>query len=595
MRTRTPFLLALLILAALANICHAIAVASAVTPKDMLVGEYGRYVVTVKGSSVKTLKLTLPQVDGLIILDNASVSSNVSVVNGSYDSSVQYSYPVRATREGRFTIPEIEATIDGEKVSIPAAALNATKDGSISNDAMIVEIAAPERMYAGQSARAELRILVRSDLNLASPINPVFKGTENLLAQSLDNRLAKQGKAMRGSTSYMEIMVPFVISATKQGQERMEFHCDSNVRQPRRQSGVIGGRADPLEEMMRNMRSLDLDDISAPLRAVSANAGRDIEVLPLPRPAPEGFEGLIGNFSISRKLGSDKGRVGEPVELILKVEGEGALRQILAPKFEGDDNWRVYPPSEEASQDDELGLKGSKTFKYLITPLRPGKLKLPPMRIAHFDPGAGRYVEQLLAGESVDVASVPGALPPPPRRVETGKAQASPRAADGLHGIVLLYEAPPYGALLPPQRDALFMLAQLLPAALLAVSIALPLRRRMNERDPYGRVRKTRTKVATAALAKARRAAQGGHMEQFFTNARICLKNTYAAAEPERQPETVSAADLVRKLGTDDALLRRDLNLLFNGMDALRYGAIGSSPDALYATLASIHDRLIAR
>ena len=589
MRTKTllSFILALFMAA---QVCHAVAIISEVEPADLRVGEYGRYVVTVNGTSTKELVFELPEVDGLIILNQRSVSNKVNVINGSVSSHVQYSFPIRATRAGTFTIPEIRATLDGEKVVIPSTRVNANKDGSISNDSMIVKVEAPERMYLGQSAQAMLHLMVRSDLNIVGGASPLKVGSDGILQQPLDPKLARNSKVIVGTTSYLDVSIPMLISASKSGTQKLEYACEAQVRQPRRNSRVIGGLDDPLEEMMRNMTTMRMDDLSSPLVVISASGGTNIEVSPLPDAAPASFDGAIGSFSAKRTISDNQGKVGEPLELTLTIEGEGDLRQIMAPKLDGGDDWRGYPPTEQATHEDALGLKGNKVFKYLITPLRPGTLSVPPMRFCHFDPVNGRYVESVLEGERVEIEGSGIIAAAKPKAANTEQPQIN--KTDGLHSISLLYAKPPYGALLAPQKDKLFLFAQLLPAALLAWGIIVPLRRRMAEKDPMARMRRLRNKHAAAALHKALKSARANDAASFFAFARPCLRNALAVADPLRQPETVSAADVIRQLGETDAETRRTVNLLFNGQEALRFGPVNQPLDELARELSTISVKL---
>jgi|GEM_PF-4211757 len=558
-------------------------------PQVVAVGEYTRLNIVISGSATSSMQATLPVVDGLVILDTPSTSSKVNIVNGTVTSFVQYSYPVRSTKDGTFTVPQFAVIVDGRQYLVPSASFTATKSGMVDNDAMLIQVDAPMRMYVGQSAEADLNLLIRSDLRLGGGVNPRKSSGDEIIQQPFDPKLARDGRTTRGTISYSVINVPMLITATKAGSQTLEYDCDAQIITPRRSSSAIGGRGDPLQEMMRNMQSMSFDDMST--RVVSAHGGTHIEVRPLPPNAPASFDGAVGILSASRSLGSKTSKVGEPIELTLSISGQGDLKQIFAPRLGDDDDWRAYPPTDQTTQEDTFGLKGTKTFKYLLTPLRPGTLSVPPLTFSYLNTDSGEYVETVLSGETVEVANAPGAIAPPP----ASKANKSDQAAlpkDGLHAISLLYTSPPAGALLPPQRNKIFLLAQVVPALLLAWGIIVPMRRRLRERDPLARLRNIYTKAAASALTKATRAAKAKDGSAFFDQARNGLRNALAAADPNRQPDTISAADLIRHLGTEDTDDRRKINLLFNGNEALRHGTMNMTLEELRVTLSNIVERL---
>ncbi|MFA5257470.1 MAG: BatD family protein [Opitutales bacterium] len=590
MRSRLSIFFAILTLLAAPLRAADIQLSSGFEPAVVESGQYTRFIIVVNGSATSSMKATLPQVDGLVILDNPSTSSKVSIVNGSVTSYVQYVYSVRSTKDGTFTIPEFAVTVDGRKYFVPSASFTASKTGAADNSALIVEVDAPSKLFVGQSAEAMLRILIRGDLRASNGgINPRKSSGEEILQQPFDPKSVRQGSVRRGTLSYNALSVPMLITAVRAGRQTLTYDCDAQVQIPRRSSSVIGG-GDPLQEMMRNMQSMTSADMVDDLRVVSAKGGTDIDVLPMPPDAPASFDGAIGRFTISRSPGTDKTKVGEPVELTVVVAGEGNFNQIFAPKLESDDDWRVYPPTDQMQQEDAYGLKGSKTFKYLLSPLRPGTLHVPPLKFSFLDASAGRYVEQTLQGESVAVANAPGAVIPPPAPKQAAAQPA--QATDGLHPITLLYTVAPSGALLPPQRNKLFLIVQLVPALLLLWGVVVPLRRRRAARDPLARQRNACARAASAALSKALRAARAADLKLFFDQARLCLQNATSAADPKRRPDTVSAADIVLRLGTDSLDERRKINLLFNGAEALRHGSLPQTTAELGDMLTELAARL---
>jgi hypothetical protein len=563
-------------------------------PSTVATGEYSAFVITVDGSSTSSLKCELPEVPGLLISATPNVSNQVSVVNGSVSSFVRYIYTVRALKDGTYAIPDFEATLDGDKQTIPGATLTVTKPGDETRDALLAELEMPDSLYVGESANATLHILIRDDLRaVPNSINPKRTG-DGFMQEPIDNNTIRQEHVTRGTTQYDGIAVPLRITAISEGSQPFAYDVDAQVNTTRKMAGGIRDIQDPLERMMQQMRTAQNGLPGFDTRLLQVRAEKTIEVKPLPAGAPASFDGAVGSFEVFGHLSSRKTKVGEPVELTVEILGENGFKQVSAPKVEETENWRNYPPTEETKLNDVTGKMLGKRFKYLFSPLKAGDLVTPSARFAFFDPSTGKYVEKIINGEQVRVADVPGINIAAQTYNPAGKKPAKKIVIgnEGFHPISLLDTPARPGALIPPQKQPLFWLAQLLPTALLTWGIIVPIRRRKAERDPLARQRKAFSRTASAAKAKALAAAKKNDAASFFLHARKCLQNAVCARFPQRRPETVSAADLVQAVGSDDANLRREANLIFNGGEAMRYGGVNTPLAELAAKLTATAKQL---
>jgi len=571
MQRRLAYLLILALAFAANSLCAAVEIESAFDPVQVASGEYTRYVITIKGSATSSMQGEIPVVDGLLILDNPSRSSKVSIVNGSVTTYVQYVYSVRSEREGTFTIPAYEVVVDGKRQRVPAASFVATSSGRENDDAVLVEVEAPKRMYVGQSAKATLRILVRNDLRLAGLQQQ--KRCEAFQQAPFANDLVKESSLRRGLATYRAIVAPMVITAVDEGAQDLTYASDVQVIVPRRSSSVIGGLSDPMEEMMRNMQSRVFDEVDGTKRDLHAEGTAKVEVLPLPAGAPPSFDGALGVYHATRTVSATEGKVGEPVEIVVTIEAEGSLRNLFAPRLDPHPAWRAYPPSESAVEKDALGLAGTKTFRYLVTPQQPGLLPIPATCFSYFDPEQGRYVETVLEGETIKVTGEAIAQPvveKPGAPVQL--AVTSAVEPSGMHTIHLLDTPAKPGALIAPNKDRVFLFAQLVPALLIALAIAIPLMWRRAAKDPFAAQRRASLKAARASLSSALDGARHKDPDVFYSYARRALQHAAAAKEPGREAPPVSTADLERLLHDDEALAVKAAEL-FNGVEARRYGA----------------------
>ena len=139
-----------------------------------------------------------------------------------------------------------------------------------------------------------------------------------------------------------------------------------------------------------------------------------VVVLPLPdagRPAT--FTGAVGRFEVRARLEPDDVPAGEATALIVEVEGDGHIKTLPPPVLPALDGVQVYPPSEHADVRSDGGVvTGTKRFTWVLVPGSPGRVELPPIEYAYFDPARREYVVARSAPLNLTVR--PGAAPTEP-------------------------------------------------------------------------------------------------------------------------------------------------------------------------------------
>ena len=199
-------------------------------------------------------------------------------------------------------------------------------------------------------------------------------------------------------------------------------------------------------------------------------------VLPLPEEGrPASFTGAVGRFSVRARIEPTEVPAGEAVALVVEVTGEGNIKGLPPPLLPDLDGVRVFPPTEETEiQPDEARVRGVKRFTWVLIPDRPGRLQLPPIEYAYFDPELVAYdvARSSLPALAVGPAAWAGAA-------ETGAATTA------------VIRATPSG---PPRlrwvRTRWFAAVPFLPLAGLAW--VLTVRRRASRRPPVPSKRRLR-------------------------------------------------------------------------------------------------------
>ena len=134
-----------------------------------------------------------------------------------------------------------------------------------------------------------------------------------------------------------------------------------------------------------------------------------VDVRPLPPGAPARFTGAVGRFDISAEVDAATGRVNEPVQLTVRVSGEGNIEALPDPAWPEFAGWRVIePPADAASQVVAGRLTGSRTYEIVLVPEEAGELTIPEILYAHFDPDLDEYVRRATAPIVMSIADEDG-------------------------------------------------------------------------------------------------------------------------------------------------------------------------------------------
>jgi len=310
-------------------------------------------------------------------------------------------------------------------------------------------------------------------------------------------------------------------------------------------------------------------------------------VKPLPeQDRPPTFDaGSIGRFSLAGAVDKTRVALGEALVYTLTLQGSGNLERMNAPPFPTVDG--LNAAALPSGADDEVvkdleGMHGVRRFQYVLRPTREGRVEVPPVRWAVFDPEAARYVVQETSPATLDVTA---ALPTASNGA-TKAEKARETGSDDDKPLPLAEDSGPIEAAAVdagPGRLAPLSVLILLALATLALEVRHRVRRhRVTHHAEYAR---------DGALATARRALSG------------------VAADDARAARLVrEAVDafLVARLGVEPgrlALAELERDVVERGVPAPRAAELRELLEALEqaaylpggaATLPSLRERALA-
>ncbi len=370
------------------------------------VGESVDYALTVQGGRPDA-EPAFPPVDGL---DEKGVgqSSSTLISGGSVNHTVTYTFRLVPLREGRFTIPPIEVTVEGAKVKTQSATLQVIPGEKTmsAGDFAFGEIhLSKNSAYVGEDVPVEFYYYLDQSARWGANQAPDLTGegfTARRLIQSGNSEVEVNGKR------YARIALRTVITPSKAGKFSvgpavMKFGYS---RQEKRLYTPFGPGYSSPQEL----------HVSAP--AVI------LEVKPLPvEGRPKDFTGAIGKFEFSAQGQPGRIKFGEPISMILSVRGRGNFERITAPPLVDATGWRTYPPEDKFQPSDQLEITGTKQFSISVVP-EMKKQEMPVFSFSYFDPSEEKYITLtsqptplIMEGDApaapVEPAPVAIAKPPP--------------------------------------------------------------------------------------------------------------------------------------------------------------------------------------
>lgn len=120
-----------------------------------------------------------------------------------------------------------------------------------------------------------------------------------------------------------------------------------------------------------------------------------LNVKKLPEGSPESFKNAVGNFKVDVFCSSkEKIEVKKPVNVTVKVTGEGNLADMNLPKIEESPFYDVFTPKISSFvRPGTTGMKGEILAKYVIIPKKSGDLVITTESFSFFNPEEKEYVD----------------------------------------------------------------------------------------------------------------------------------------------------------------------------------------------------------
>ncbi len=367
------------------SLAQGITVDASLTETNIFSGEGVRVDVKVSGQSINSIdRPDIPNVDGLRWLSGStSTSQNFTYVNGRPSVSYTYGYQFIAQAPGSYTFPPLEVSVNGETYTTSELSFKVldpktidTGEAERSPDIYVRLEPTKENPVVGEQVIADIVLYFKNSVEVSSyQASPGWKA-EGFWKEELENRQqARTTSTIINGVRYQRaVLLQYALFPTKSGELTLSpFEVVVQIRQ---------------RNQRRDIFSFGLGQERKELSTLPVS----VTISPLPELTNATFSGGVGSFSITRSINPTKAYVGESVEVVTTITGQGNIPLIIKPEYEYPETLELYNPQENSTitrANRQIG--GTKIFTDILIARNEGSFEIPETKLAYFSPGQNRF------------------------------------------------------------------------------------------------------------------------------------------------------------------------------------------------------------
>ncbi len=378
--------------------------------------EGDRFPITFRLTNADGSDLKVSQINGCALLYGPSTSQSQSyqVVNGkaSSTSTIEYTYYYKAIKAGNYTIPSATIMANGKRLSTKA--VNFTIHESAEKDRPAtqrpVDVDDVDTQTAGRTVKSD-DVFVRIILSKSSAYEQEAIGcTIKLYTKySISSYLPTKQPSFDGFLIQEVDVQPSLNQVeTYNGQNYMTAvlkHCIIFPQKSGRLT-INSGNYD-ISVIQYDNVNMGMFQVRQPKETkiqVRSNTG-SINILPLPQPQPDGFNGAVGKFDIDSRLVGNNFRTNDPATLIYTISGTGNIKYVKEPTIDFPTEFEQYTPKNDIRADvNGNEVSGSMTVEYTFVPQSVGNFTIGSDRFVYFNPQTKQYVTLTTPSYPIKVA-----------------------------------------------------------------------------------------------------------------------------------------------------------------------------------------------
>lgn len=368
----------------------------ATAPNIVEVNEQFRLSYTINTQDVDDFNLPELNAFEVDMGPSRSSQSSVQIINGKMtkNSSITYTYILRANQEGDFTIPAATAIIDGEEHqsnSVQVKVLKATSSQPsqsggqaprmrtqsagaqiTANDLFIKASVSKKQVYEQEAVLLTYKVYSLVNLSQLSGGIPELEGFH---VQEIDLPQQKSFtmEEYNGKNYGVVVWRQYVLFPQKSGKLKIpKVDFDALVVQHNR-------NIDPFEAFFNGGSSIV--EVNKKITAPELT----LDIQPLPETTQQ-FSGAVGQFRIKSDISTTDLKANEALTLKIIVSGTGNMKLMKTPTVNFPTDFETYDAKiSDKTKITKDGAVGEKLFEYIAVPRHPGLYSIPPVEFCYFD------------------------------------------------------------------------------------------------------------------------------------------------------------------------------------------------------------------
>ena len=368
----------------------------ATAPNIVEVNEQFRLSYTINTQDVEDFNLPELNEFEVDMGPSRSSQSSVQIINGKMtkNSSITYTYILRANQEGDFTIPAATAIIDGEEHlsnSVQIKVLKATSSQQsqsggqaprmrtqsagaqiTANDLFIKTSVSKKQVYEQEAVLLTYKVYSLVNLSQLSGGIPELEGFH---VQEIDLPQQKSFtmEEYNGKNYGVVVWRQYVLFPQKSGKLKIpKVDFDALVVQHNR-------NIDPFEAFFNGGSSIV--EVNKKITAPELT----LDIQPLPETTQQ-FSGAVGQFRIKSDVSTTDLKANEALTLKIIVSGTGNMKLMKTPTVNFPTDFETYDAKiSDKTKITKDGAVGEKLFEYIAVPRHPGIYSIPPVEFCYFD------------------------------------------------------------------------------------------------------------------------------------------------------------------------------------------------------------------
>jgi hypothetical protein len=326
-----------------------------------------------------------------------SSNSSIQIINGQASQKTEiifnFLYVITAKNTGSFTFPSLEIDVAGTKYQTDPIVFTISNEQVKNADLRAMLQFGKKSLYAGEQTILTFKLAQRAaaSIDISKSFMPALEkidqafGSSFALTKLFTNQVSSSSEMVDGE-AYRVYFLQFAVVPLNAGKITIpSIPVEYNELQQSRRR-----RVDPFFDDF-----FSSDFFGGGVEAIGKTTMSNslaIDVKPLPSPAPAGFSGSVGKFTLTADASPLTTPAGESVTLKIGLRGNtrpGSVGELTIPKI---DECEVFKPERQVLADTSLtGISTRQTYKYLLIPRQEGTLTIPPIEYSYFDPDAGSY------------------------------------------------------------------------------------------------------------------------------------------------------------------------------------------------------------